>query len=164
MRGARPHPLCHADGLLCQSTLAKEGRFGPARRYGYAETSALRRRGVPTRRFHTAMMAGGPPAIHARSTPCWGSWGVPWSSLPAAPPTPKLPTTKDWWKTRRRAPVGVYERRPHSAAEYDVEDMAADSALETSDDQPQGELAANIPDGTGTSFILGIRLVCGLIR
>ena len=55
------------------------------------------------------------------------------------------------------APVGVYEPRPYSAAEYDVEDMAAgflrlDTGATIS---LKASWAANIPDGTGTSFILG---------
>jgi predicted dehydrogenase len=150
-----------ANRTLAAKEVADSGELGDMY---YAETSALRRRGVPTwGRFHISDDSAGGPlcdlGVHALDALLWIMGGPKVVAASGATYT-KIANEDEGLVedlAASGAPVGVYEPRPYSAAEYDVEDMAAgflrlDTGATIS---LKASWAANIPDGTGTSFILG---------
>lgn len=150
-----------ANRMPAAKEIADSGRLGDMY---YAETSALRRRGVPTwGRFHISEHSAGGPlcdlGVHALDALLW-IMGSPKVVAVSGATYTKIANRDEGLVedlAASGAPVGVHEPRPYSASEYDVEDMAVGFLrLETGATiSLKASWAANIPDGTGTSFILG---------
>jgi predicted dehydrogenase len=150
-----------SNRTLAAREIATAGHLGEMY---YAETSALRRRGVPTwGRFHMkGDSAGGPLCdigVHALDALLW-VMGNP-KVVAASGATYTKIANRDEGLVESLAdsgaPVGVFEPRSYDPGEYDVEDMAAGFlrleggatiSLKVS-------WAANVPEGTGGTFILG---------
>jgi predicted dehydrogenase len=148
-----------------RSRAAKEivvaGRLGEVY---YAETYYLRRRGVPTwGQFHMKEHSGGGPVydlgVHAIDLLYW---------LMGSPKVVAV-TGQTWTKFGNKqeglvtsladsgAPLGVLTPRPYNPRDFDVEDMAAGLIRLTGGAMVafKTSWAANIPENTGTTMILG---------
>ncbi|MFP3897334.1 MAG: Gfo/Idh/MocA family protein [Anaerolineales bacterium] len=163
-----------ADRLLCvaqtirfssESVAAKEivdaGRLGEIY---YAETSSMRRRGVPTwGTFHMEEHAGGGAlcdiGVHSLDLLLW-IMGNPRVVAASGQTYTKLANRDEGLVTSlvdSGAPVGVFTPRPYDPDEFDVEDMAAGFLrLENGCTiSLKASWAANVPQGYGGTIILG---------
>ena len=148
---------------MAAKEIAEAGRLGEIY---YAETAAFRRRGVPTwGRFHMKAESGGGPlydiGVHALDTLLW-IMGNPRVRAASGATYTKLADRDEGLATslaESGAPVGVFDPRPYDFREYDVEDMGAGFLrLENGATiSIRASWAANIPDGTGGTVILGTR-------
>lgn len=150
------------DNLAAKS-LADAGHIGQAY---YAEAGAMRRRGVPTwGQFHMAEHSGGGPiydiGVHALDLVLWlvGSPKV----VSVSGGTYTLLANRDEGLVTSEAdsgaPLGVPNARPYDYREFDVEDMGVGfMRLENGMTIVlRASWAANIPEGTGSTFILGTK-------
>jgi predicted dehydrogenase len=132
----------------------------------YAECSALRRRGVPTwGRFHLKADSGGGPlfdiGVHTLDTLLW-ILGNPAVVAASGACYTKLANRDEGLITSLAdsgAPIGVYDPRPFSPAEFDVEDLGIgflrlqNGATIT----VKASWAANVPPGIGGTLLLGTK-------
>jgi len=147
--------------VMAAKAFADAGELGEVY---YAETASLRRRGVPTwGRFHMTSASGGGAlldiGVHALDALLW-IIGNPRIIAASGATYTKLATREEGLVTslaESGAPVGVHEPRTYDPTEFDVEDMAggllrlengATIAIKAS-------WAANVPDGTGETLVLG---------
>ena len=132
----------------------------------YAECSALRRRGVPTwGRFHLKADSGGGPlfdiGVHTLDTLLW-IMGNPAVIAASGACYTKLANRDEGLVTslaESGAPVGVYDPRPFTPDEFDVEDLGIGFLrLETGATITlKASWAANVPPGTGGTLLLGVK-------
>jgi predicted dehydrogenase len=130
----------------------------------YAETSALRRRGVPKwGRFHIKADSGGGALIdigvHALDLLLW-LMGNPRVVAASGLTYTKLADHDEGLVTSLAdsgAPIGVFDPRPYDTAEFDVEDMAVGLLrLETGAAIAiKASWAANVPPSTGGTILIG---------
>ena len=148
---------------IAAQALVADGHLGAVY---YAETSAFRRRGVPTwGRFHLRAASGGGPlydlGVHALDALLW-IMGNPKVVAASGATYAKLANQDEDVITSLAdsgAPVGVFAPRPYDRSEYDVEDMAAGFLrLENrATISIRASWEANLPDGTGGTLILGTK-------
>lgn len=151
-----------AEGLAAKA-LAETGCLGEAY---YAEAGAMRRRGVPTwGQFHMAEHSGGGPiydiGVHALDLVMW-LVGSPRVVAVSGATYTKLANRDEGLITSQAAsgaPEGVPSARPYDYREFDVEDLGV-GFLRLENGMTvvlRASWAANIPEGTGTTFILGTK-------
>ena len=150
-----------SGNMMAAKEIAAAGRLGEMY---YAETSALRRRGIPKwGMFHMKEHnAGGPVydlGVHMIDALFW-IMGNPKAVAVSGMTYRKLGDRDEGLATslaESGAPLGVFTPRPYDYHEFDVEDFAsgyirleneATVSLKTS-------WAANVPDGIGSTFIVG---------
>ncbi|MFL7810402.1 MAG: Gfo/Idh/MocA family protein [Anaerolineae bacterium] len=152
-----------SGAVMAAKALADAGELGEVY---YAETASLRRRGVPTwGRFHLRSASGGGPlldiGVHALDALLW-IIGDPRVVAASGATYTKLADREDGLVTslaESGAPVGVHNPRPYDPKEFDVEDLAA-GMLRLENGATIGikaSWAANVPDGTGETLVLGTR-------
>jgi predicted dehydrogenase len=152
-----------SNSAMAAKEIANDGRLGEIY---YAETAALRRRGVPTwGHFHMAEASGGGAlydiGVHALDLLLW-IMGNPRVIAASGATYTKLADRDEGLVTSLAdsgAPVGVFDPRPYDSAEFDVEDMGAgflrlENGVTVS---IKASWAANVPEGTGDTLILGTR-------
>jgi predicted dehydrogenase len=147
--------------VMAAKALADAGELGEVY---YAETASLRRRGVPQwGRFHMLGASGGGAlldiGVHALDALLW-IIGNPRVVAASGATYTKLADREEGLVTslaESGAPVGVHDPRPYDPAELDVEDMAAGLLrLENGATVSlKASWAANVPDGTGETLVLG---------
>ena len=140
---------------------ADDGQLGEVY---YAETSALRRRGVPKwGRFHMKADSGGGAlldiGVHALDALLW-LMGNPRVVAACGATYTKLANLDEGLLTSLAdsgAPVGVFEPRSYDHREFDVEDMGAGMLrLESGATITiRASWAANVPPGMGGTVVLG---------
>ena len=148
---------------IAAKRLAEAGELGEIY---YAETAAMRRRGTPQwGQFHIKGASGGGPVydlgVHILDALLW-IMGSPRCVAVSGMTYTKLANQEQQLITSLAAsgaPIGVYDPRPFSRQEFDVEDMAvgfirleggATVSFRTS-------WAANVPDGTGGTLLVGTK-------
>jgi predicted dehydrogenase len=153
--------LRFASSVMAVKEIVASGKLGEIY---YAETSSLRRRGVPKwGMFHMKQHnAGGPVydlGVHMIDSLMW-IMGNPRAVAVSAMTYTKIANRDEGLHESLAdsgAPIGVFTPRPYSYKEFDVEDFAAGFvrfennitlSIKTS-------WAANIPEGIGQTFILG---------
>jgi len=146
---------------LAAKEFAARGQLGEVY---YAETAALRRRGVPTwGLFHMKEHSGGGAlydiGVHALDLLLW-IIGNPRVIAASGQTYTKLANRAEGLVTSLAdsgAPVGVFTPRPYDYREFDVEDMAAGFLrLENQITITiRASWAANVPEGMGGTVILG---------
>lgn len=152
-----------SGAVTAAKALADAGELGEVY---YAETASLRRRGVPTwGRFHIRSASGGGPlldiGVHALDALLWIMDNPRVVAASGATYT-KLANQEEALVTslaESGAPVGVHDPRPYDPSEFDVEDLAA-GMLRLEYGATIGikaSWAANVPDGTGETLVLGTR-------
>ncbi len=150
-----------SNRTVAAKEIAASGQLGEMY---YAETSALRRRGVPTwGRFHLKADSGGGPlcdiGVHALDALLW-IMGNPQVVAASGATYTKIANQNEGLVESLAdsgAPVGVFAPRPYDSKEYDVEDMAAGFLrLENGATiSLKVSWAANVPEGMGGTMILG---------
>ncbi len=149
------------SGTMAAKAFADLGQLGEMY---YAETSSMRRRGVPTwGMFHMKEHnAGGPVydlSVHMLDALLW-IMGNPKVIAVSGVTYTKLANRDEGLITSLAdsgAPIGVFNPRPYDYREFDVEDMAAgflrleNGATVTI----KSSWAANVPPGMGGTMILG---------
>ncbi|MBC7237432.1 MAG: Gfo/Idh/MocA family oxidoreductase [Chloroflexi bacterium] len=149
-----------ADSIAAKE-IADSGQLGEVY---YAETSSLRRRGVPKwGRFHMREHSGGGPlldiGVHALDLLLW-LMGNPPVIAASGQTYLKLAHREEGLITSLAdsgAPVGVHDPRPYDPTEYDVEDLAAGflRCQNGATVSIKASWAANVPEGMGGTFLLG---------
>ncbi len=143
--------------------LADAGHLGDTY---YAEAGAMRRRGVPTwGQFHMMEHSGGGPiydiGVHALDLVLW-IIGSPRVIAVSGQTYTRLANRDEGLLTSEAdsgAPEGVPDARPYDYREFDVEDLGV-GFLRLENGMTivlRASWAANIPEGTGSTFILGTR-------
>jgi len=132
----------------------------------YAEAGAMRRRGVPEwGLFHIREHSGGGPVldigVHALDTVLW-LIGSPRVVSVSGATYARIATQDEGLRKSQAdsgAPEGVSEPRRYDYREFDVEDLGVGFLrLENGTTITlRASWAANIPDGTGSTYILGTR-------
>jgi predicted dehydrogenase len=151
------------SGNVAAKELAESGQLGEIY---YAETMAMRRRGVPTwGMFHMKEHSGGGPlcdiGVHVLDALLW-IMGNPKVTAASGAAYLKIANQDEGLKMSLAdsgAPIGVFDPRPYDSHEFDVEDMAAGFLrLENGATiSIRASWAANVPEGVGGTFILGTR-------
>jgi predicted dehydrogenase len=150
-----------SGAVMAAKAFADAGELGEVY---YAETASLRRRGVPTwGRFHMRSASGGGPlldiGVHALDALLWVI-GNPRIVAASGATYTKLADREEGLATslaESGAPVGVHDPRPYDPQEFDVEDLAT-GLLRLDGGATIGikaSWAANVPDGTGETLVLG---------
>ena len=150
-----------SNEMLAAQEIAESGRLGEIH---YAETASLRRRGIPTwGRFHMKEHSGGGPlydiGVHSLDVLLW-IMGNPRVVAASGATYTKLANRDERLVTSLAdsgAPLGVFTPRLYDYREFDVEDMAA-GFLRLEDGAAvsiKASWAANVPQGTGGTLILG---------
>jgi len=147
--------------IMASKEIAASGKLGEIY---YAETSSLRRRGVPKwGMFHMKVHNGGGPiydlGVHMIDSLMW-IMGNPRAVAVSAQTYLKIANKDEGLHeslAESGAPIGVFTPRPYSYKEFDVEDFAAgfvrfENGLTLS---VKSCWAANVPEGVGQTFILG---------
>ena len=147
--------------MMAAKALVEAGELGEVY---YAETASLRRRGVPKwGRFHIKSASGGGAlldiGVHALDALLW-IIGNPRVVAASGATYRQLADREEGLVTslaESGAPVGVHDPRAYEPAEFDVEDMAAGLLrLEGGATiSVKASWAANVPDGTGETLVLG---------
>ena len=146
---------------VAAKALADAGYLGQAY---YAEAGAMRRRGVPEwGQFHMMEHSGGGPiydiGVHALDLVLW-LIGSPRVVAASGATYTRLANRDEGLVTSQAdsgAPEGVPTARPYDYREFDVEDLGVGfMRLENGMTIVlRASWAANIPEGTGSTFILG---------
>ncbi len=151
-----------SNATMAAHELAAAGRLGDVY---YAESSAMRRRGIPTWGvFHMKEHSGGGPiydiGVHMLDSLLW-ILGNPRVVAVSGIASNRLTQAGEELVTTlgsSGAPVGVYDPRPYSRQEFDVEDFAAAFMRLENGAAVHCKVswAANIPaEGLGGTLILG---------
>ena len=154
-------PMRFAANTMAAKELVDAGRMGEMY---YAETSLLRRRGVPKwGRFHMKEDSGGGPlfdlGVHALDALLW-LMGNPRAVAVSGMTYTKLANRDEGLVSSLAdsgAPAGVLTSRPYDHREFNVEDLGV-GFVRLEDDATisiKASWAANIPEGLGGTVILG---------
>jgi predicted dehydrogenase len=151
----------YSGTVMAAKALADAGELGAVY---YAETASLRRRGVPKwGRFHMRSASGGGAlldiGVHALDALLWVI-GSPHVVAASGATYRQLAHRGEGLVTslaESGAPVGVHDPRSYDSVEFDVEDMAIgllrlEGGATVS---VKASWAANVPDGTGETLVLG---------
>lgn len=153
----------YSGTVMAAKALVDAGELGAVY---YAETASLRRRGVPKwGRFHMSSASGGGAlldiGVHALDALLW-IISNPRVVAASGATYRRLADREEGLVTslaESGAPVGVHDPRAYDSAEFDVEDMATGLLrLERGATiSVKASWAANVPDGTGQTLVLGTR-------
>ena len=153
--------LRFAGNIMAVKEIAAAGKLGDIY---YAETSSLRRRGIPRwGMFHMKKHnAGGPVydlGVHMIDSLMW-IMGNPRATAVSAMTYLKFGNKDEGLHeslAESGAPIGVFTPRPFKSEEFDVEDFAAGFVRFENDITLTVKTcwAANVPEGVGQTFILG---------
>lgn len=149
------------NNIMAAKEIAASGKLGEIY---YAETAALRRRGIPKwGMFHMKKHnAGGPIydlGVHMIDSLMW-IMGNPKATAVSAQTYTKFGNRDEGLHeslAESGAPIGVFTPRPYDYREFDVEDFAAGFVRFENGTTLTVRTcwAANIPEGIGQTFILG---------